>query len=1221
MKKLVIVICVLFVLADAAHLVADIKFSSAQSTLNLAAGSKLFIDTATLPVVGGTVTQVDSADVIGGMIVVSDDGRYVVESGSTSVGLVGNFSQLADGTFVLGGNTRLSGMYGPIGGPINVSSTNNRIEGNAYFQYPITLQDSNTTLTFAVDNVINQPIVLNGGTIILDSDMSLGYSGKIVGPGLIDGRGTGSLHLSGTADQWTTTLTFRNMHTIALNGETTLTGTWVFDGETNLVSMGARLDTQGVGSLSLKPNAVLKLSGMQIDNLVQGGLCLASTSTIFLSDTTLSTSLTMTLSSGTYIVNGTSILSTGLHDFFVRPTAFLRIDGATLWLDAADDMCAQLYQSDDYAYIQKVNGGLLRQQTDLNHISSYAARRLLNGNVYQNLVLNENVGLTPNQAIVYTGNAEIDGTGVDILFSKGEIAQLTIPSDVTASFKSVNLRRISNRTFNVASGGTLRTLEDVTWELDQDVVLTTGRYVLGGNTNVMRIRGNGVRKKLTLAPADDHFLFSIGSNTLLLEDIELVGIENVQYSFTTDSSTNRIVGVVALMGTSVVDITKDTNMSILVNGRDAGLVLLNNDVTLSGAVLFGLAPENSLNILFAIQTGSDLPTVNFADGFCTLTSLGGNAGLTFLNDQVTLNLLREKSLIAGERSFLSGKAIIVTGNPIRVASTQFTVRQGTDLSPSGMLNPIDLVTTRMPTLFSDLGGPALSAYQVKEFEGMREVAEAQYNMYLDGCVNLRALETRGSILVPTPTVRVMGRMAISRAVGDIALTAGGSLHRFLPDNWVPFSVSLTGGSKLEQRRVRSLVPIPLRDPAALQVASDGTFPGIKEVDTLYVTKGENVVSVSSDFTVLGTLSIDEGAELIFQLSNGAVLTFGNYQDGVTPNWGAGVPLGYQLTLPKSSTLRFVGNGSVRWADGSEIICDGSSFSSNIAIDNPRLYSDDRPEIVVSDYAQLSVSDHRRLSIKGRGKINVTTNGEINVADGKLTLGNSDDDFFDVNVTRHGYIRASIPKNLSSDAYTLASRISFNRGFFNLLFNDRSAFEIGDRGIVEMSLNENVQTRGFINSWVFSSQGSLTISSGGTLSLGDNRYAPAGSANVILPVIWDNRGGDIQIGGLIQSVDGTVAGGRVLFQAALQKAFFSTSSSTNLEMVRALSKVTPQLIDALDYKLANGTYKLITAAGTSVTLKSTDVLVSEDPRTHDVTGVQPDGQVFKITNAGLRQSVS
>ena len=176
----------------------------------------------------------------------------------------------------------------------------------------------------------------------------------------------------------------------------------------------------------------------------------------------------------------------------------------------------------------------------------------------------------------------------------------------------------------------------------------------------------------------------------------------MRYSFTTDSSTNRIVGVVGLMGTSVVDVTRDKNMSLLVNGRDSGLVLLANNVTLSGAVLFGLAPENVLNIMFALQSGAELPNVSFADGFCSMTSLGGNAGINFLNDQVTLNLLREKSMTAGERSFLSGKAVIITTNPIRVASTQFTLRQGTDLSPSGMPNPINLITTREPTLFDDL---------------------------------------------------------------------------------------------------------------------------------------------------------------------------------------------------------------------------------------------------------------------------------------------------------------------------------------------------------------------------------------------------------------------------------------------------------------------------------------------------------------------------------------
>ena len=1198
----------------------SIHFSSQQSTVNLNGGSTLFIDAPILEIVGGTVTQADDADVVGGMVVVSNDGHFIHGVGSTAVGLFGNFTQLASGTFVLGGNTRLSATFGPISGPVSVSGINNRIEGNAYFQYPVTLLDSTSTLTLAVDNVIIQPIYLNGGTLYLDTDISLGYSGKIVGPGLIDGMGAGSLRLSGTADQWNTELRFKNLRSMELAGATVLTGTWRFEGETNMVGGGSWLDTKGVGSLTLTPSAVVKMSGVQLGNVVQNTLSLSPTSTIFFSDVNLSTSLTMTLTAGTYVINSSSTWTIGLHDFFVTGNAQLVVDASTLWLDASDATGLTLFQGDESSNVKRKNGGLVRQMTDLDHISSAATRKLLNGNVLGDIVLTENLSLKINQSISYGGSATLDGSGASILFAKGTLAQLLLPTAITLTLKNINLMRITNGTFGLPSGATMNFSNDVLWELDQDVVISSGKYRMIGATDILRIRGNGGRKKLTLAPNDDHFEFNIGSNTVLLEDIELVGIENVQYSYTTDPSNNRIVGAVALMGTSVVDIKKDTNLSLLVNGRDAGIVIVNNDLTLSGAVLFGLASENVLNVLFSLQTGSDLPIVNFADGFCTLTSIAGNAGINFLNDQVTLNLLREKSLIAGERSFLSGKNVIVTSNPIRIASTQFTLRQGTDLSSSGMSNPIDLISSREPSLFSELMGSMITAWQAKQLENIWPDAQDRYLRYLDDCVMKRSLETRGRILIPTPTVRVMGRLALSRGVGDVALTAGGSIHKFLPDNWVAFSASLTGGSKLEQKRVRTYAPIPLRDPAALQISSDGTFAGVKETDTLYITNGQNVVAVNSDFNILGELSIDEGAELVFDMSNGAVLTFGQYYEGVTPNWGLGTPTGYDLNLPKNSTVRFKGNGTVRFADGSQIICNGSTFDATVSIENPRFFDDNRPEIVVSDYVQLSIADHHRLTIKGRGKVNVTTNGEINIGDGQLTIGTSDGDFFDFNVTRHGVIRASVPRNLVSDRYTLEARAIFNNGFFNLMFSDRAALEVGDRGIVEMSLNHNNRTRAFINICKFASQAVLNVSAGGVLSFGDNIYAPAGSANLILPISWDNRAGEIIGGGTIQSVDGSVSGGTVLFQATLQKAFFQTNASTNYEIVRSLSRVTPQLTRALDYKLSNGQYKLELASAATILLRSTDTLISEDSRTGEITGVQLDGQGFRISSSGLRFAV-
>lgn len=1114
----------------------------------------------------------------------------------------------------------MSATFGPIDGPVSVSGINNRIEGSAYFQQPITLLDSTSTLTLSVDNVINQPIYLNGGTLYIDSSISLGYGGKIVGPGKIDGVGAGSLRLSGTTDQWNTNLIFKNLQMIELAGATNMTGTWRFEGETNMVGGGARLDVLGVGLLSLASDASLKLSGVQLSSIVNSTLDIAPTATIFLSDSNLSTSLTMSLSAGTILVNSASTISMRSNDFFVVGGGKLIIDGSTLWLDAADTVGMTLFQADNSNFVIKRNGGLIRQLADLDQVSAASTRRLLNGNVSADITLNENVSLKINQAITYGGSAILDGSGTAILFAKGANSQLSIPAGVSLTLKNINLMRISNGSFGLPSNAEMRISNDVLWELDQDVVLSTGKYVMTGATDILRIRGNGGRKKLTIAPNDDFFIFNIRSNTVLLEDIELVGLEHVQYSFTTDPSNNRIVGAVALMGSSVVDIRRDTNMSLLVNGRDAGIVLVNNNLTLSGAVLFGVAPENVLNILFSLQTGTDLPMVNFADGFCTMSSVGGNAGINFLNDSVTLNLLREKSLIAGERSFISGKNITVTGNPIRISSTQFTVRQGTDLSSSGMSNPIDLNTTREPSLFEDLWGPTLCSFQLKKLAEMELFARAQYQTYLDDCVAIRMRETRGNLLVPTPTVRVMGRLALSRGVGDLALTAGGSIHRFLPDNWVPFTASLTGGSKLEQRRVRAYSPIPLRDPAALQISSDGTFAGIKETDTLYITNGQNVVSVNSDFNILGPIVIDENAELIFDLNNGAILTFGMYYEGVYPNWDLGSPTGYTLNLPKTSTIRFKGNGTVRFADGSQIICNGSTFSSAVSIENPRMYNDDRAEIVVSDYAQFIVADHHRLTIRGRGKVNITTNGEINIGDGMLTIGRSDSDYFDFNVTREGAIRAAVPRNLISDRYSLEARCIFNNGFFNLNFSDRAALEIGDRGIVEMSLNRGNQTKAFIEKWTFASQALLNVSAGGVLAFGDNVYAPSGRIDLVYPMKWDNRAGEISGGGIIRSVNGAFSGGSTRFQAVLQKSFFAASDNTNYDIVRSLSRVTPQLTRALDYKLADGTYRLELASGTTVQLRKTDTLVSEDSRTGDITGVQLDGQTFKITSGGVRTAV-
>jgi hypothetical protein len=374
--------------------------------------------------------------------------------------------------------------------------------------------------------------------------------------------------------------------------------------------------------------------------------------------------------------------------------------------------------------------------------------------------------------------------------------------------------------------------------------------------------------------------------------------------------------------------------------------------------------------------------------------------------------------------------------------------------------------------------------------------------------------------------------------------------------------------------------------------------------------------VNSDFNVLGELVIDEEAELIFELANGAVLTFGHFFEGLIPRWDVGTPRGYILNLPKSSTLRFRGNGTVRFSDGSQIVFNGSSFNETVSIENPRNYDDDRPELVISDFALLSVSDHHRLTIKGRGIVNITTNGSLSVGDGLLTLGVTDNDFFDFNISRAGSLRASVPRRLRSESYTMEARCIFNNGFFNLNFSDSAALLIGDRGVVELGLNYNQSTRGFINKFKFESQAILDISEGGALVFGDNYYAPAGSDNLILPMQWDNRAGEVSGGGLVRAVDGSVSGGRTLFQAILQKAFFATNESSGYDIVRSLSRLTPVLIRAVDYVLTDGNYYLEFPGGTRVIMNNGDIIKSEDPVTGVVSGIFGVNN-FRITPGGVR----
>jgi hypothetical protein len=455
-------------------------------------------------------------------------------------------------------------------------------------------------------------------------------------------------------------------------------------------------------------------------------------------------------------------------------------------------------------------------------------------------------------------------------------------------------------------------------------------------------------------------------------------------------------------------------------------------------------------------------------------------------------------------------------------------------------------------------------------------------------------------------------------MGDLSLAPGSELNNFSLDKEEAFTAHLTGNARIEQRRSRKFMALPLRQPSVLRTDSSGVYDGFKASDKLFVSGLKNAFALYSDFEFLGELVMEENSDLTFELNNGAVLTFGSYKPSITPDWeSSSGTSGYKLTLPKNTALTFKGSGTVRFADGSEIIMQGTAFDEATSEDDSTVFDDDRPELSIENFAQLSTNDHRRLTLKGRGKVNVRNNGEIFVGDGKLSWGSQSTDYIDCLVERKGELRLAVPRSITSEEYTPQAHMSFKTGFFNLVFDHQGALRVGDRGLCELSLDNNEQTIAFINAFVMSNNALLDVKSSGTLALGDNKYSIT-EGSTTHPMFWDNRDGEVTGEGFIKHVASNSA--RTTFIAKIQGQNFDMNDKENVSIVKKLATASKNLITAIDYYDESGVHKLLTGDGKLVTLETGDVITFESTSSRTqgtVFGTQADGRRFRITKSGVR----
>jgi len=234
-----------------------------------------------------------------------------------------------------GGTNFIKEGRGIITKTVNISGAGARIEGSPLFTGPITLADSNTTATFAIQSSLWTNLTFNGGILNLDDTLTFADNKSYVGTGTIMFNGH-QLALGGAA--LSLTGTFVLDANLTLNAPTTLVGNTIFfngdtiQGNGNVLTLAAGATiTIFAGATVFMTDVMLKGLGASGGSIVFG----SNTSQLILSNANFDLVGAVAQTQGSILVSGPSTWTVKNFTYTFGGTSLLTVDGVTLWKDQA----------------------------------------------------------------------------------------------------------------------------------------------------------------------------------------------------------------------------------------------------------------------------------------------------------------------------------------------------------------------------------------------------------------------------------------------------------------------------------------------------------------------------------------------------------------------------------------------------------------------------------------------------------------------------------------------------------------------------------------------------------------------------------------------------------------------------------------------------------------------------------------------------------------------
>ncbi|MBD3273636.1 hypothetical protein GF385_04790 [Candidatus Dependentiae bacterium] len=203
----------------------NFKLKNSNSIFKVSSGSNFILDKSMNSIKGKVIKDSDAQ--ISGLDIDFEEGTF--QDDTTKVKMTGklDFGDLKK--IILNGGKTFQGKRGQVLQTINITGTDNIVEGVLFTVNDIELQDENTKVSFDIRNRLDANIKLNNGSLSLEEDLYFLDDKRLIGPGKIYLNGH-KLSLGAKRLAWQEPIYFYSASDIELNSNTDLENVWSFSG-------------------------------------------------------------------------------------------------------------------------------------------------------------------------------------------------------------------------------------------------------------------------------------------------------------------------------------------------------------------------------------------------------------------------------------------------------------------------------------------------------------------------------------------------------------------------------------------------------------------------------------------------------------------------------------------------------------------------------------------------------------------------------------------------------------------------------------------------------------------------------------------------------------------------------------------------------------------------------------------------------------------------------